>query len=153
LIVLEEGQSVAESQLLLRRFVSLQAELLRTLMQLHPEVMDPWAAKRLPRHGELSARGERWRFSRQSTGVSFEGQDSRRVVDAHRAVRLPETFDAWRLMLYFESINMPTVQLGAQEYATDDEQAVEQWLLELEKLGLVRQDRTLAKLWKLAPEH
>jgi hypothetical protein len=149
----EEGQSVAESQLLLRRFVSLQAELLRTLIQIHPEVMDPWAAKRLPRHGEITARGERWRFHRNGAGVSFEGQDSRRVVDVHRAVRLPETFDAWRLMLYFESINVPTLQLRAQEHATDDEHAVEQWLLELEKLGLIRQDRTFSRLWKLAPEH
>lgn len=150
---MEEGQSVAESQLLLRRFVSLQAELLRTLMQAHPEVMDPWAAKRLPRHGELTARGERWRFSRHGAGVTFEGQDSRRVVDVHRAVRLPETFDAWRLMLYFESINVPTIQFGEQEHATDDEQAVEEWLMGLGKLGLIRQDRTFVRLWKLAPEH
>jgi hypothetical protein len=115
--------------------------------------VDPWAARRLPRHGEIAARGERWRYHRHGAGVSFEGQDSRRVVDVHRAVRLSEAFDAWRLMLYLESINVPTLRMGAREHPADDEHAIEQWLSELGALGLVRPDRTFARLWRLAPEH
>jgi hypothetical protein len=72
------------------------------------------------------------------------------VVDVHRAVGTPEVFDTWRLMLYFESLNQSTVRVGAREFPTDDERSLEQWLLELEKLGLVSRDRMEPQLWRLS---
>jgi hypothetical protein len=150
---MDEGRSAAEGWTLLCRFVSLQTELLRTLMQGRSGEEAFRAAQRLPRHGELLVRGERWRFHRHGVGVGFEGADSRRVVDAHRAVGAPEAFDAWRLMLYLESIGVSAVHLGAREFLTDDERELEQWLAELERLGLVRRELREVRMWRLAPQH
>jgi hypothetical protein len=148
---LAEGSSAAECLVLLRRFVALQSELVKAWLLGHPEALDPWAARRLPRHGEFFARGERWFFHRQGVGVDFQGEDSRRVVDVHRGLGTPEAFDTWRLMLYFESVNVDTVRVGAREFPTDDERSLEQWLRELETLGVVEKDRSDGKLWRLAP--
>jgi hypothetical protein len=148
-----EGTAEAGCLALLRRFVSLQAELVKAWLLLHPGGLDPWAAKRVARHGEVFVRGERWHFHRHGVGVDFTGDESRRVVDVHRAVGTPEVFDTWRLMLYFESLNQSTVRVGAREFPTDDERSLEQWLKELEKLGLVVRDRSDAQLWKLAPSN
>jgi hypothetical protein len=146
-----EGQSEAACLVLLRRFVSLQAELVKAWLLFHPDALDPWASRRVPRHGEVFVRGERWRFHRHGVGVDFQAEESRRMVDVHRAVGTPEMFDAWRLMLYFESLNMSTVQVGTREFPTDDERSLEQWLLELEGLGLVQRDRSGVRLWRLTP--
>jgi hypothetical protein len=149
----DECSSEVKCLALLRRFVSLQAELVKAWLHFHPEALDPWASRRMPRHGEIFVRGERWHFHRQGTGVDFQGDDSRRVVDVHRALGTPDVFDTWRLMLYFESLNVGVVQVGAREFPTDDERTIEQWLLELETLGLVQRDRSDAKLWRLTPEN
>ncbi|WP_224364872.1 DUF6896 domain-containing protein [Hyalangium versicolor] len=146
-----EGRSAAGCVVLLQRFVSLQAELVKAWLHFHPEALDPWAYRRLPRHGEIFVRGESWHFHRHGVGVDFQGQESRRMVDVHRAVGEPQTFDAWRLMLYFESLNVSSVRVGARDFPTDDERSLEQWLLELETLGLVVRDRVDVRLWKLAP--
>lgn len=146
-----EGRSVGGCLALLRQFVSLQAELVKAWLHFHPDALDPWAARRLPRHGEIFVRGESWSFHRHGVGVDFQGQDSRRMVDVHRAVGTPHVFDAWRLMLYFESLNVTTVQVGAREFPTDDERSLEQWLMELEGLGLVERDRSDVRLWRLTP--
>ncbi len=146
-----EGTSEAGCLVLLRRFVSLQAELVKAWLLTHPDALDPFAARRLPRHGEVFVRGERWRFHRQGVGVDFQGQESRRMVDVHRGVGTPDTFDTWRLMIYFESINMSIVRVGAREFPTDDERSLELWLAELETLGLVERDRSDGKLWRVAP--
>jgi hypothetical protein len=135
---------------LLRTFVSLQSELVKAWLLFHPGALDPWASRRLPRHGEIFVRGESWHFHRQGVGVDFQGQDSRRMVDVHRGVAMPHVFDAWRLMLYFESLNISSVHAGNQEFLTDDERRLEQWLTELEALGLVERDRTEPRLWRLA---
>ncbi|MBN1210740.1 MAG: hypothetical protein JXB05_38180 [Myxococcaceae bacterium] len=150
---MNERRSEVRCLALLRRFVSLQGELVKAWLYFHPEALDPWAARRLPRHGEIFVRGERWHFHRQGVGVDFQGEDSRRVVDVHRALGTPGVFDAWRLMLYFESLNVSNVQLGAREFPTDDERMIEQWLRELESLGLVERERSDGKLWRLAPEN
>ncbi len=136
--------------MVLRRFVSLQAELVKAWLRFHPDALDPWASRRIPRHGEVFVRGESWHFHRHGVGVDFQGQDSRRMVDVHRAMGTPEVFDAWRLMLYFESLNVSSVRVGAREFPTDDERSIEQWLMELEGLGLVQRDRSGARLWRLA---
>ena len=146
-----EGTSAAGCLVLLRQFVSLQAELVRAWLHFHPEALDPWATRRLPRHGELFARGESWHFHRHGVGVDFQGQESRRMVDVHRAVGTPELFDTWRLMLYLESLNMGSVRVGAREFPTDDERSLVHWLQELEALGVVERDRSDGKLWRLAP--
>ncbi|MFL5350961.1 MAG: DUF6896 domain-containing protein [Hyalangium sp.] len=144
-----EGTSEAGGLELLRRFVSLQAELVKAWMQFHPEALDPWAAKRIPRHGELTVRGERWRFQRHGAGVGFQGEESRWTVEVHRAVGTPEVFDAWRLMVYFESLNVNTVRMGARDFPTDDERSLEQWLVALEGLGLVERERSGVRMWRL----
>lgn len=148
-----EGTTEAGGLVLLRRFVALQAELVKAWLQGHPEAMDPWASRRLPRHGEFFVRGERWFFHRQGVGVDFQGEDSRRVVDVHRAMGTPEAFDTWRLMLYCESLNLGTLRLGAREFPTDDERSLEQWLLTMEALGLVERDRADGRLWRLTPSN
>jgi hypothetical protein len=148
-----EGKAEAEGLALLRRFVSLQSELARAWLRFHPEGLNPWASRRLPRHGELFLRGERWHFHRHGVGVDFQGQDSRRVVDVHRALGTPEAFDTWRLMLYLESLNVNSVRVGARDFPTDDERALEQWLKELEGLGLVERDRSEGVLWRLTPSN
>jgi hypothetical protein len=145
-----EGTAEAGCVALLRRFVSLQAELVKAWLLFHPGAMDPWASTRVARHGEVFVRGERWHFHRHGGGVDFTGDESRRVVDVHRAVGTPEVFDTWRLMLYFESLNQTTVRVGAREFPTDDERSLEEWLKELEKLGLVARDRADAQLWRLS---
>jgi hypothetical protein len=145
-----EGTAEAGCVALLRRFVSLQAELVKAWLLFHPGSMDPWAAKRVARHGEVFVRGERWHFHRHGAGVDFTGDESRRVVDVHRAVGTPEVFDTWRLMLYFESLNLNTVKVGAREFPTDDERSLEEWLKELETLGLVARDRADAQLWRIS---
>lgn len=142
-----EGTSGAGGLELLRRFVSLQVELVKAWLQFHPEALEPWAAKRVPRHGEVLVQGERWRFHRHGVGVGFQGQESGRDVDVHRAAGTPEVFDAWRLMLYFESLNVNTVRVGARDFPTDDERSLEQWLTELEGLGLV--ERSGVRMWRL----
>jgi hypothetical protein len=146
-----EGKSEAGCLVLLRRFVALQAELVKAWLSFHPDALNPWAARRIPRHGEVFVRGERWHFHRHGAGVDFQGQESRRMVDVHRAMGTPEVFDAWRLMLYFESLNVSTVRVGAREFPTDDERFLEQWLMELEGLGLVERERSGVRLWRLNP--
>ena len=144
-----EGNSEAGSLVLLRRFVSLQVGLVKEWLRSHPGALDAWAAKRIPRHGEVIVGGERWRFQRHGAGVGFQSEESRRTVEVHRAVGTPEVFDAWRLMLYFESLNTSTVRVGAREFPTDDERSLEQWLVELEGLGLVERERSAARMWRL----
>jgi len=148
-----EGTAEAGCLTLLRRFVVLQSELVKAWLLSHPDALDPWAARRLPRHGEIFVRGERWFFHRQGVGVDFQGEESRRVVDVHRALGTPEVFDTWRLMLYLESLNVSTMRVGAREFLMDDERSIEQWLKELEILGLVGRDRSDGKLWRLAPSN
>jgi hypothetical protein len=147
---MNRGGADASCLTLLRQFVALQRELVKAWLHFHPGALDPWASRRLPRHGELFVRGETWRFHRDGVGVDFQGQESRRMVDVHRAAGTPEAFDAWRLMLYFESLNVAVVKVGAREFPTDDERSLARWLTELETLGLVARDRTDAKLWTLA---
>ena len=145
-----EGGSEAGCLAQLRQFVAIQRELVTAWLHFHPEALDPWASRRLPRHGEIFVRGESWHFHRHGVGVDFQGKDSRRMVDVHRAAGTPEAFDAWRLMLYFESLNVGVVRVGGREFPTDDERSVEQWLAELEGLGLVARERADVRLWRLS---
>ncbi len=62
-----------------------------------------------------------------------------------------EVFDAWHLMLYFEFLNVSSVWVGAREFPTDDERSLEQWLTELEGLGLVQRGRSGVRPWRLTP--
>jgi hypothetical protein len=96
----------------IQEFVSLQTSLLALLGAERGSVPLSLHMGTLPRTGDVKLGTEVWAYVRHGSGVSFKGP-SGIVVDAHRLVDEPESFDAWRLRTYFGSLRGRGVKLVA----------------------------------------
>jgi hypothetical protein len=96
----------AELLMLIRAFVVLQSRLLAAFREAYPDVADWPLLLDCPKSGELMVRGENWTFRKHGTGLHFSNAAGI-VVDMHRALPDAGVFDAWRVLLYLESIQPP----------------------------------------------
>lgn len=92
-----------------------------------------------PKKGVISALGEEWQFTRHGMGILFVGNESNRIVDAHREIfGYPRSFDAWRLSQYFESLNCLEVVWKSTRFAADDDDDLEKLLELLEQERILK---------------
>lgn len=84
-------------------FVALQIALVASFRAAFPDVKDLDDLLDAPRVGMVEFEGRPWRLQRHGVGFAFCSQDAV-LVDVHRQFTSPERFDAWRIMLYLESI-------------------------------------------------
>lgn len=60
-----------------------------------------------PRNGYINVSNKNWYFQRHGNGVCFIEQDNGQVIDVHlKMLEHPDAFDAWRLIQYFESVEI-----------------------------------------------
>lgn len=87
----------------MRRYIELQSLLLATFKQAFPGVSDWEYLLDAPKTGKLQADGDTWVFRKHGRGIHFENQDGV-VVDAHQHVSDEYGIDAWRVLVYIESL-------------------------------------------------
>jgi hypothetical protein len=115
------------------RLVGLQTSLIGAFQVLFPNVRDWKWMLDSPTRGELESAGETWRFQKHGSGLRFVST-SGVIVDIHREVDRPGTFDEWRLSQFIESLDTGTAPKLR-------ETGIEQCLAELVRAGtLVRVD-------------
>lgn len=91
---------------------------------------------RIPKSGSLVLNNDVWGFRRHGSGVLFKSSKDGTVIDAHLGmVKVPDAFDAWRLMQYFESMGIGTAKYADVPYKVATERQVEELLEKLNKDG------------------
>jgi hypothetical protein len=120
-------------------FVKLQTRLVGALKIQYPEVSDWEWLLDLPKRGILICNDEEWEFRQHGRGVCFQQRNGRGIViDVHRGLNHPDTFDTWRLLQYFEALGGP-----------DEEEFWEKQLQELMAAGVVSEQGEPPKLYTL----
>ena len=90
-----------------RAFTRVQSKLVRELLA--AQALHDHEYFRDLRDGTIALDGEQWTFHRHGAGVTFRS-DRGAVVNAHVAlVEVPDGVDAWRLLLYLESLGIHEV--------------------------------------------
>jgi hypothetical protein len=60
---------------------------------------------KIPKSVLINTLQETWEFQKHGSGILFKGNESGKVIDAHREIiDHSEAFDSWRLSQYFESL-------------------------------------------------
>ena len=90
---------------LIKNFVAIQRQLLE-LIQKNQPLIDREAFHDLPKRGFLRLNGSEWRYKRHGKGLSFVQAETGVEVDTHDLIEHPEAFDAWRILLYCESLKL-----------------------------------------------
>ena len=80
-------------------FVNYQVQLLSSLSDEYPN----FVLYELPRSFEISSQGDIWQCRRHGNGIWFEHKLNGVVIDVHKNIESPATFDAWRLSTFLES--------------------------------------------------
>jgi len=103
-----------------------------------------------PKSGIISAFGEEWQFTRHGAGILFEGKESKRIIDAHREIfSHSNSFDAWRLFPYFESLNYSEVVWKSNSFIADDDDELGKLLELLEQEHILELTSEKYRLYKL----
>ncbi|MEK6540920.1 MAG: hypothetical protein AABZ45_02230 [Pseudomonadota bacterium] len=98
-------------------FSETQADLCRELVAQYGLSSDEELITLVPKKGQLTLEGQLWSFARHGLGVLFSSQSDSRIIDAHeRPVSLPQALDAWRLMQFFEALNIENVEAGGTNF-------------------------------------
>ena len=95
------------------RYADLQSGLCKILSDEFGLEDDLAAAFDLPKSGQVTLGGEVWSFTRHGKGARFTRDSDSCVVDAaDMIVCLPVALDAWRLIDYFESLNVQRTRVN-----------------------------------------
>jgi hypothetical protein len=124
------GTDVVQLPVLIRKLVVLQGKLLEAFKSAYPKAQDWQWLFHFPSTGEVSVDQEQWKFRKHGAGIAFTSR-SGVVVDLHDGLPDTSLVDAWRLLLYLESI----------KFMKDSDQAqqdLEKQLAELARSGLLR---------------
>lgn len=90
----------------------------------------------IPKGGSLVLNKDIWSFQRHGSGVLFKANKDGTVIDAHLGMlKAPDAFDAWRLLQYFESVGVGSVEYANVSYGVAAERQVESLLEKLCKEG------------------
>ena len=87
----------------LEGFVTLQTSLVESFCSSYPQVTDLETLVDSPRNGPLTVGRTTWFFQKHGIGLTFENPEGV-VVNAHSSFHSPRKFDAWRILLYLNSI-------------------------------------------------
>lgn len=121
---------------LIREFSKTQAELCHQLAAEYALSNDDDLITLVPKSGLLSVGGQHWSFAKHGLGVLFSSQSDARVIDAHSGpISLPHAFDAWRLMQFFEALDVQKVEAGSSAFSVGSRIEVENLLAALADEG------------------
>jgi hypothetical protein len=98
----------------IRTYCHLQAQLVRTLLERERPKDTQYFRDLKP--GSLHIDGTRWEYRKHGGGVAFSSS-SGVEVDAHVGMAtFPDAFDAWRLLLYCESVGIEHLTHDGRTY-------------------------------------
>ncbi|MEY2832173.1 MAG: hypothetical protein RLZZ574_1431 [Cyanobacteriota bacterium] len=135
----------------LNDFTQTQKELIVSFFRIYPSISSDlvWLTK--PKSGLIDALQETWEFQKHGSGISFKGDKSGKVIDAHREIiDHNEAFDSWRLSQYFESLEYSNIIWESNEFLADDDDDLDKLLELLEEQHIVKLVPSRYKLYKLA---
>lgn len=85
--------------------------------------------------GELELGGEVWRFQVHGAGILFENAKTGLCADAHVRPSEPDFLDAWRLLLFAESVGARSLLWQGRSWSAESEESIELLLESLAKAG------------------
>lgn len=117
---------------IISEFSQTQAALCQELVAEYALSSDEELTTLVPRKGQLALAGQEWSFARHGLGVMFSNQSDTRIIDAHQSpVSLPQALDAWRLMQFFESLDVDNIEVRGTNFPVGNRVEVEQLLAAL----------------------
>jgi hypothetical protein len=126
---------IIEAQKALKEYSVAQERLCAALFEKYGVPGDRLLAN-IPPGGLLSLDGEAWQFRKHGLGVLFEQLSNHLILDVHRHIQVcPTCFDTWRLVQYFESKNILSLNVGSKVFSTQDERSLAEMLGELVRTG------------------
>lgn len=112
----------------------------RKLVQRFRETVRPTDFERfsgIPRTGHINFEQQTWTYRCHGAGVLFQGPHA--VVDAHIGLKdFPSAIDAWRLLLFLESVGISSLLFEQRSIPADDERALNSLLEQLVAAGVLR---------------
>lgn len=128
---------VLEAQKTLKEYSIIQERLCLTLFEKYGMPEDRFLAN-IPHDGLLSLDGDAWQFRKHGLGVLFEQLSSHIIVDSHRYIQVCQTcFDTWRLVQYFESKKIASLNVGSKVFSAQNEGSLSEMIGELAGAGAV----------------
>jgi hypothetical protein len=128
---------VIEAFVALTEYSRIQERLCAALFERHGFGEDRFLAN-IPKSGLLTLDGEVWQFKKHGLGVLFEQLSNHLIFDVHRKIQgCPRCFDTWRLVSYFESKNVRSLNVGSRIFSAQDELSLTEMLEELVDSGVV----------------
>lgn len=104
----------------------------------------------IPKSGLINTLEETWAFQKHGSGILFKGNESRKVIDAHREIiDHSEAFDSWRLSQYFESLKYSNIIWESNEFLADDDDDLDKMLKLLEEEHILKLVPNRYRLYKL----
>lgn len=116
-------------------FVKYQTQLLSSLNDKHPNMK----LFELPRSFEITNQGDLWSCRRHGAGIWFENKSNGVVIDTHKNIESPATFDAWRISTFLESKKIKEFHVSNAKFGTT-ERDVETALMLLTNMNFVETD-------------
>lgn len=134
----------------LNDFIQIQKELIVSFFSIYPHISSDLVWLKIPKSGLIDALEETWEFQKHGSGILFKGNESGKVIDAHREIiDHSGAFDSWRLSQYFESLEYSNIIWESNEFLADDDD-LDKLLELLEKEHIVKLVPSRYKLYKLA---
>jgi hypothetical protein len=128
---------IFEAQKALQEYSATQEQLCSALFKEYGPAEDRFLMN-VPSSGLLTLDGQVWRFKKHGVGVVFEQLSDRTLVDAHQHIEVcPTCFDVWRLVQYFESKGIHSLNIGSKIYNAQDEHSLAEMLAEFVEIGEV----------------
>lgn len=135
----------------LNDFSQTQKELIVSFFIVYPPISSDLVWLKIPKSGLIDALQETWEFEKHGSGILFKGNESGKVIDAHREIiDHSEAFDSWRLSQYFESLKYSNIIWESSEFLADDDDDLDKLLELLEEEHIVKLVPTRYKLYELA---
>lgn len=99
-----------------------------------------------PKNGALTISDDYWEFQRHGSGICFRSATSGKIVDVTDGVfTCPDCCDGWRLIEYFESINVRALVFHGNIFETSNEKALKALLGRMEEANILERDQLDSK--------
>jgi len=130
-------KEIIEAHKALREYSITQGRLCAALFKEYGAPEDRFLTN-IPSSGLLTFDDPVWRFKKHGVGVLFEHLSSHTLFDVHQHICVcPTCFDTWRLVQYFESKGIHSLNVGSKIFQAQDEDSLAEMLAELVNIGTV----------------